>query len=56
MEKESKQRHSDNNRSYDSKDLTDIHHPKTEYTFFPSPHDIFSNSHHLTISSPKLTL
>jgi hypothetical protein len=48
METETKQRHSEANRSYGPVDLTDIYrtfHPiAKEYTFFPAPHGAFSQT------------
>jgi hypothetical protein len=45
METETKQRHSETNRSYEpngSKDFYTIFHPKAkEYTFFSAPHGTF---------------
>ena len=46
METETRQRHSETNRSYGPNGLTDIYrtfHPKTKkYTFFSAPHGTFS--------------
>jgi hypothetical protein len=48
METESKQRHSETNRSYNQMDLTDIYksfHPKAkEYIFLSAPHGTFSKT------------
>ena len=49
METETKQRHSETNRSYEPIDLTDIYrtfHPKAEYAFFSAPHGNFSKTDH----------
>jgi exonuclease III len=51
MERETKQRHNETNRSNDQMDLTDIYrafHPKTkEYTFFSAPHCTNSKIDHI---------
>jgi hypothetical protein len=51
METETKQRHSETNRSYKQMDLTDIYrtfHPKAEeYTFCSAPHGTFSKTDHI---------
>jgi exonuclease III len=51
MKTETKQRHSETNRSYESNGLTDIYrtfHPKAkEYTFFSAPHSTFSKIDHI---------
>ena len=48
MKIETKQRHSETNRSYEPNGLTGIYrifHPKTkEYTFFSAPHGTFSKT------------
>jgi len=51
METETKQRHSEANRSYEPNGLTDIYrifHPKAkEYTFFSASHSTFSKTDHM---------
>jgi exonuclease III len=51
METETKQRHSETNRSSEPMDLIDIYrtfHPKTkEYIFFSPPHGTFSKIDHI---------
>jgi exonuclease III len=50
MQTETKQRHSETNRSYEPNGLTDIYrtfHSKTkQYTFFLPPHGTFSKIDH----------
>ena len=58
METETKQRHSETNRSYESNGLTDIYrtfYPKSkEYTFFSSPHGTFSKTDQIIVHKSDL--
>jgi hypothetical protein len=51
LKTETKQGHSEINRSYEQMDLTEIYrtfHPKTKaYTFFSAPHGTFSKTDHI---------
>jgi hypothetical protein len=48
METETKQRHSETNRSYELNGFNRTFHPKTkEYTFFSVPHGAFCKTDHI---------